>query len=457
MKQSLASLATLLQGKLSAIPATDNLSVSSFSINTRTLQPGDVYIAIKGQVYDGHDFVEQAVEAGAIAVIVQKTVTATVPSIVVNDAHLALAQLATARRQQSKALVVGVTGSNGKTTVKEMLAAILGVNAQVLYTQGNLNNDIGVPLTLLRLQDEHRYAVIEMGANHKGEIAYTSSCAKADVVLINNVGDAHLEGFGTLEGVASAKGEIIATLKDTGIAILNRDDQFYSYWKMLAGARKSISFGLSATADFSAKAVSTKVIDNQFKSQFELNTPLGNLAISLNLAGTHNVLNAVAASAAAVALGVDLEQVQQGLASLQPVKGRLQPLVGRFGNILIDDTYNANPASLKAALYVLKGCSGEHWLALGAFGELGADSLSIHRGLAALIKNLGVTRLFATGNDAKATVEAFGAGAEYFAAQEDLIYTLNQAINPNVSLLIKGSRAQHMENVVAALINTTGK
>ncbi|NOT85286.1 MAG: UDP-N-acetylmuramoyl-tripeptide--D-alanyl-D-alanine ligase [Methylococcaceae bacterium] len=460
MNFSLNAMVAVVNGKLgvgNTTAAGDDLRFSSFSINTRTLQAGDVYIAIKGQVFDGHDFVAEAVAAGASAVIVQREVATTVPSIIVNDTHWALAQLATARRLQSQALIVGVTGSNGKTTVKELLAAILSVNAPVLYTQGNLNNDIGVPLTLLKLHDEHRYAVIEMGANHAGEIAYTSTCAKADVVLINNVGDAHLEGFGSLEGVAHAKGEIVATLKEEGIAILNRDDQFYAYWKTLAGARKNLSFGLSAAADFSADAISTEVDDHQLKSQFELITPLGNVPISLNLAGTHNVLNAVAASAAAVALGIDLEQIQQGLASLQPVKGRLQPVIGRLGNILIDDTYNANPSSLKVALDVLKGCHGEPWLALGAFGELGPDSVSLHANMAADIKSRGVTRLFATGVDAKATVEAFGVGASYFAEQVDLIKQLNQELTPNITLLIKGSRAQHMENVVAALTNTTGK
>jgi UDP-N-acetylmuramoyl-tripeptide--D-alanyl-D-alanine ligase len=459
MNFSLQAMAAVVNGKLGAgnTAAGDDLRFSSFSINTRTLQAGDVYIAIKGQVFDGHDFVGEAVQAGAKAIIVQREVTTTIPSIIVNDTQQALAQLATARRQQSQALIVGVTGSNGKTTVKEMLAAILGVYAQVLYTQGNLNNDIGVPLTLLRLQDEHRYGVIEMGANHAGEIAYTSTCTQADVVLITNVGAAHLEGFGSLDGVARAKGEIIATLKDDGVAILNRDDQFYDYWKTLAGLRKNLSCGLSATADFRAEGIMTNVIDYQFKSQFELITPLGNLPISLNLAGGHNVLNVVAASAAAVALGIDLEQIQLGLVGLQPVKGRLQPLVGRLGNILIDDTYNANPASLKVALDVLKGCSGEPWLALGAFGELGADSLSLHADMAADIKSRGVTRLFATGVDAKATVEAFGAGATYFAEQADLIQQLHQELTPNVTLLIKGSRAQHMENVVVALMNATGK
>ncbi|MFI3136474.1 MAG: UDP-N-acetylmuramoyl-tripeptide--D-alanyl-D-alanine ligase [Methylococcaceae bacterium] len=454
MTMSLDSIAALLSGELHGAAA--NVAVAGFSINTRTLQAGDVYIAIKGHVFDGHDFIEQAVQAGAKAVIVQRHVSTTIPSVIVNDTHQALAQLATAKRQQASALVVGVTGSNGKTTAKEMLAAILGVNAAVLYTQGNLNNDIGVPLTLLRLQDEHHYAVIEMGANHAGEIAYTSACAKPDVVLITNVGDAHLEGFGSAEGVAQAKGEIIETLKADGVAVLNQDDRFYNYWKTLAGTRKSISFGISTRADFRAEAIRTEVVDNAFSTRFTLVTPLGDLPITLNLAGQHNVLNALAASAATSALGIELTQIQQGLASLQPVKGRLHPQVGQQGNILIDDTYNANPSSLKAALEVLMGCNGEHWLALGAFGELGANSLAIHADMADMIKSCGVTRLFATGSDTQATVDAFGFGAQYFTAQNDLIVALNQALTPNVTLLIKGSRSQRMENVVAALMNSTG-
>lgn len=457
MNMSLPAIATLLQGKLLTPELLEALPlVSRFSINTRTLHARDVYIAIKGKVYDGHDFIESAVQAGAVAVIVSREIPTSVPSIVVSDTHQALAQLATAWRQQSNALIVGVTGSNGKTTVKEMVAAILGVGAPVLYTQGNLNNDIGVPLTLLKLQDEHRYGVIEMGANHLGEIAYTSTCAQADVVLITNVGDAHLEGFGSSEGIARAKGEIIATLKDSGIAVLNRDDRFYDYWCTLSGQRKRLSFGFNPDADFRPENIMTTVVDHAFHTQFTLITPTARLPVKLNLAGQHNVLNAVAASASATALGIMPEQIQQGLAGLKPVKGRLQPLVGRLGNIVIDDTYNANPSSLKAALMMLNDCRGEPWLALGAFGELGPDSVQIHADLGEMIKAYGVKRLFATGADTRATVEAFGTGAEYFVVQEDLINALSRALTPEIVLLVKGSRLQRMENVVAALTNSIG-
>lgn len=457
MNMSLQMIAEVLAGELChAVGMADQL-IGAFSINTRTLQAGEAYIAIQGQVFDGHDFIGQAIAAGASALIVAKPVDASIPYIMVKDTHQALGQLASAWRMQSNAAIVGVTGSNGKTTVKEMVAAILSVNAPVLYTQGNLNNDIGVPLTLLKLQHVHRYGVVEMGANHAGEIAYTSACAKADVVIITNVGDAHLEGFGSREGVAHAKGEIVATLKADGIAILNRDDYYYDYWQNLAGKRRHLSFGLNSAADFRAENIVAKVVEHAFCTQFNLMAPDAEIPITLNLAGRHNVMNALAASAAAVALGIPLAQIQQGLARLQPVKGRLQPMIGRLGNIIIDDTYNANPASLAAALAVLQDCPGEHWLALGAFGELGADSVQIHAALADTIKQYGVVRLFATGADTEATVRAFGVGAEYFAEQTDLINALNQTITAEVTLLIKGSRAQQMENVTAALTDPIGK
>lgn len=457
MKMSLQTIAEVLAGELCHAVGMEDKPISAFSINTRTLQVGEAYIAIQGQVFDGHDFIGQAIAAGASALIVAKPVDVSIPCIMVKDTHQALGQLASAWRLQSHAAIVGITGSNGKTTVKEMVAAILSVNAPVLYTQGNLNNDIGVPLTLLKLQQAHRYGVIEMGANHAGEIAYTSACAKADVVIITNVGDAHLEGFGSREGVAHAKGEIIATLKADGIAILNRDDDYYDYWQNLTGKRQHLSFGLNSAADFRAENIVAKVVEHAFCTQFNLMTPDAEIPITLNLAGRHNVMNALAASAAAVALGIPLAQIQQGLARLQPVKGRLQSMIGRLGNIIIDDTYNANPASLAAALAVLQDCPGEHWLALGAFGELGADSMQIHTALADTIKQYGVVRLFATGADTEATVRAFGVGAEYFVEQIGLINALNQTITAEVTLLIKGSRSQRMENVTAALTNPIGK
>jgi len=258
MKMTLSECADYVQGTLIGADA----MFSAISIDTRTLQPEQLYIAVQGKQFDGHDFIAAATQAGAIAVLVHKDVETTLPQIKVADTHLALAELAGAWRRQLSLHVVGITGSNGKTTVKEMTAAVLGASAspeQVLYTQGNLNNDIGVPLTLLRLSEQHRYAVIEMGANHPGEIRYTSHYAAADVVILNNAGAAHLEGFYDLNGVAQAKGEIIETLKAHGIAILNRDDAYFDYWKSLAADRKILSFGFSEAADVSARDIQTQI------------------------------------------------------------------------------------------------------------------------------------------------------------------------------------------------------
>ena len=454
MKMLLSACAEVVNGKLMG----DDVAVNSVSIDTRAIKPGQLYIAVKGQNFDGNEFVDQAQEAGAVAAIVHAGVETSLPHIVVDDTRLALAQLAGAWRsslsQGDKSLlsVVGVTGSNGKTTVKEMVAAILAVDAPVLFTQGNLNNDIGVPLTLLRLDESYRYAVIEMGANHAKEIGYTSRFAQADVVIITNAGAAHLEGFGSVEGVAKAKGEIIETLKADGYAVINTDDQYFDYWQTVAGQRSVVSFGLSEKADVTATQINTGIDQNKFLTSFKLVTSSGAIDINLGLAGRHNILNALAASAATLTLGVNLEQIKQGLESLAPVTGRLQRLVGSLGNIIIDDTYNANSSSLKVALNVLNQLPGKLWLVLGAFGELGIDSANIHSAMAADIKLSGVERIFAVGADAKHTVQAFGAGATFFEKQADLIAALKQELTGNESILIKGSRAQRMENVAAALV-----
>lgn len=430
----------------------EDIAVTSVSIDTRTISPGQLYVAIKGDHFDGNDFVSEAEQAGAAAAIVHPGVKTAMPHIVVEDTRLALAALAGVWRRKATAFVVGITGSNGKTTVKEMLAAILGGAGNVLYTQGNLNNDIGVPLTLLGLNEQHQYAVIEMGANHAGEIAYAGRIAEADVVILNNAGAAHIEGFGSLDGVAKAKGEIIETLKQEGIAIINRDDGYFDYWKSLAGARKTLSFGLNKAADVTAETIKTDIRNGQFVTVFQLVTPVGRIAAVLQLAGRHNVLNALAATAAGLALGIDLTRITQGLASVKPVTGRLQPLIGRLGNLVIDDTYNANSASLKAGLDVLMDCQGKPWLVMGAFGELGPESPKMHEELGELIKACGVARLLATGADTQNTVRAFGHGATFFATQDDLIAVLKQEIKGDETILIKGSRSQRMENVAAALI-----
>lgn len=430
----------------------ENQKISSVSIDTRTLLKGDLYIAIKGQNYDGHAFIEKAKAAGANAVLVEHETDIKMPQIVVKNTYLALAELATAWKNQASVTTIGITGSNGKTTVKEMIASVLSVNAKVLFTQGNLNNDIGVPLTLLKLHEDHQYAVIEMGANHAGEIKYSSQYAKPDVAVITNVGAAHIEGFGDLEGVARAKGEIIESLEPNGIAVLNKSDAFYSLWQEMAGNRKTLTFGMEKTADIHAKEIVSDIENGVFVTRFILTTEIDEIDIKLSLAGQHNVINALASAACCLSVGISLQQVKQGLEKIEPVTGRLQPLLGRYGNLVIDDSYNANPDSFKVALDVLKQCDGEHWVVLGALGEMGVDSVDIHKKLGRLIKSMKVARVLAIGSDAESTVEVFGKGATFFRSHEQLIATLEDELKGGETLLVKGSRAQKMEKIVAALV-----
>jgi UDP-N-acetylmuramoyl-tripeptide--D-alanyl-D-alanine ligase len=450
MKLLLSAIADAVQGRLSG----NDLTANGVGIDTRTLQPGSLYIAIKGEQFDGHDFAAQAQQVGAVAMLVSSTLDSTLPQIRVEDTRLALAELAGYWRSLLPVKIAGVTGSNGKTSVKEMIAAILATQGETLYTQGNLNNDIGVPLTLLRLEPSHRFAVIEMGANHPGEIAYTSRYARADVSVITNVGPAHIEGFGSLDGIADSKAEIIESLAPDGVAVLNRDDAYYDYWMdYKLGTRKAVSFGLAPTADVRAKQLSSELTQKGFRTSFELVTRDGCENITLHLAGEHNVRNALAAAAVALQFGIGLADIKQGLESMTPVTGRMQALHGRQGNIVIDDTYNANPGSLRAALAAVDSNQQAVWLVLGAFGELGADSAGIHTDMGSMIKDMRVARLFATGSLAAHTVSTFGECGEYYENQSDLIARLQQAITGNEIILVKGSRAQKMERVVAALVD----
>ena len=453
IEMTLDDIAHNLQGQIVGGPAT----ISGVSIDTRTLSSNDLYIAIRGDQFDGHEFISQAEQNGAHAIVVEKKVRSHLPQLIVKDTRIALARLAGAVRNKVQLKVCAITGSNGKTTVKEMVAAILGVNYQVLFTQGNFNNDIGVPLTLLRLQEHHQFAVIEMGANHQGEIAYTSQYARPDVAVITNVGAAHIEGFGSTEGIASAKAEIIQSLAEDGIAVLNVDDVFFPMWKSLIGQRQVISFGMAHSADVRAEKINTRIESQQFKTCFELLINEEKVDISLALAGEHNVKNALAASAACSALGITLEQIKCGLQRVNAVNGRLQLSESETGIRCINDSYNANPASLTVALEVLKQCPGEAWLALGAFGELGDKSMTLHREMGRQIKNAGVQRLFATGSMAENTVQAFGAGGEYYATKVDLIAAVKKEITPAQIILVKGSRAEKMEVVVNSLLSRTGE
>ena len=407
----------------------EDLKIASISIDTRTLTKGDLYIAIKGDNFDGHSFVNKADTAGAAAVLVEQKLTTHLPQIVVNNSQLALAELAAVWKKKAGVKTIAITGSNGKTTVKELIASILGLSANVLYTEGNLNNAIGVPLTLLKLNENHQYAVIEAGANHIGEIAYSCGYIQPDIAIITNVGNAHLEGFGSIEGIAKAKAEIIQSLSAKGIAVLNRDNAFYDYWLDIAQDRKTVSFGMNATADFRATLISTKITNKEFENHFTLITDTEKIAIKLKLAGQHNVMNALAAAASVTQMGISLKQIKQGLERLQPVPGRLQPLPGVHGGLVIDDSYNANPNSVKAALQVLKESGGEPWVVLGALAEMGSNNLTIHKELGELIKSMNVVRLLTIGSDAEHTSSSFGKGATYFSSQEQLITFLKKKFN----------------------------
>ena len=452
IKMTLTDIAACVHGELIG----HDCEINELSIDTRTLQNGQLYVAIAGKNFDGHDFVELAEHQGAAAVLVHQKMATHLPQILVENTHLALAHIAGAWRERMNLKVIGVTGSNGKTTTKEMLASILTVNDDVLFTQGNLNNDIGVPLTLLRLSPNHRYAVIEMGANHVDEIAYTSQFAKADVAIVTNVGAAHLEGFGSIDNIAKAKGELFEALGADGIAILNADDVFFDFWMRIVESRQSLSFGIENRASVRAENIIVQCASGRFVTQFDLLFDGERIRIDLPLAGHHNVLNALGAAASSLALGISLFQIKQGLEKMLPVNGRLQLQSGHLGCKIINDTYNANTASLKVALDVLTQCEGEHWVVLGAFGELGEESDRLHGEMGNTLKKYKIKHLFAVGDKMKHAVTAFGENGYHFTSQDDLLNALMPRLTGNETLLIKGSRAQRMENIAAALVNTTG-
>lgn len=445
----LFELAWIAGGELRG-PDSDFHSVGT---DTRTLAAGDLYVALRGPRFDGNDYIAAAAQAGAVAALVERFGDCDLPQVRVDDTRPALGRLAAAWRARWSGKLVGITGSNGKTTIKELTAAILGVRGPTHKTAGNLNNDIGVPLTLLRLQDEQAFAVIEMGANHPGEIAYVAGLAAADVAILGNAGAAHLEGFGSLEGVARAKGEIIAALPETGVAILNADDRFFDYWRELAGPRAVLGFGFAPAAAVRAEAASIRMEleEGGFLTTFELHYQGVSHLMALRLAGRHNVSNALAAAAAALALGFKIDEIREGLERVRPVPGRLEPLRGRNGALVLHDAYNANPVSFGAALEVLAQLPGTPWVALGAFGELGETSAELHERIGLEAKSRGVERLFAVGLNADRAVRAFGAGGLYFREQDELMARMAEEITADVAVLVKGSRSQRMERVVEAL------
>jgi len=424
------------------------------SSDSRNLVQGDLFVALRGERFDGYSFVGNAAQAGAAGALVNSDSyhgeQIVCSLLLVDDTRLALGRLAAYWRKQLDIPLVAITGSNGKTTVKEMLASILRAAAgsldAVLATKGNLNNDIGMPLTLLKLNMAHRYAVIEMGMNHLGEIDYLTRIAAPDVALINNASDAHLEGLGSVEAVAQAKGEIFAGLDAHGTAVINLDDEYAPLWREMAGAHQLLEFGFDTDAD-----VSGTWHQHGNGLQLDVTAPQGMFAANMCVPGEHNARNALAASTAAIALNVPLEKIAVGLENFTGVPGRLEYKNGLHGCVVIDDTYNANPASLRAALGVLASSGGKRVLVMGDMGELGDEAEYLHAEIGAEARRAGIDRLYALGALSRNSVREFGPAAQHFEHIEKLQEALEKELGANTTVLVKGSRFMKMERVVKFL------
>jgi len=428
---------------------TDLNKFQSISTDTRTLQPGDVFIALVGDNFDGHDYIAKAEQKGAIALVVDREVNSNIPAIKTNDTFQVLGELGAMRRRAANIPVIAITGSCGKTTTKAMLASILNICGKTLATKENLNNNIGVPLTLLQLQPRHEFAVIEIGANQVHEIAYSAKLAEPNIAVITNAAPVHLEGFSDLDGVARVKGDILQGLTNDGIAILNADDKYFNFWQSLLKGQRSLSFAIQKPADFYAENI---IIDEQHRTHFILHSPLGNKPIHLQMVGMHNVMNALAASCSAYAAGASLAAIKVGLETMLPVAQRMLHKKGHNGAVIIDDSYNANPRSMEAALQVLMHGCGEKILVVGDMGELGVNREQYHHELGIKARELGVHRLYAVGQLTKSTAQAFGEKGHYFTNRNELIAAINAILAPDVTVLVKGSKVNRMWEIVAALL-----
>lgn len=448
---SLSQLTTALSGQQIGADAT----FTGVSIDSRSVSAGQLFVALTGPRFDGHDYLADVKAKGAVAALVEREVTGVdLPQLLVADCRLALGQLGALNRAAYDKPVVAITGSSGKTTVKEMLASILRTRGLVHATRGNLNNDLGAPLTLLEIAPEHSAAVIELGASRIGEIRYTVGLTQPQVVIINNAGTAHVGEFGGPEKIVEAKGEILEGLGEGGIAILNLDDKAFAIWKARAGAHQVISFARSnASADFYASDIGR---DARGCPSFKLHGAGDVVDVQLNVLGEHNVSNALAAAAAAHAVGLSLSGIAAGLAAVQPVKGRTVAQIAPNGVRVIDDSYNANPTSMCAAIDILAGFSGRTVLVLGDIGELGQWAEEGHRQVGDYARGK-VDALYAVGSNMTHAVKAFGANGRHFATQAELIDAVSAENASDTTILIKGSRSAAMENVVAALCGASGE
>lgn len=440
---ALHTIAQWTQGRLLG----DDVEVQSVAIDSRTLKPGALFVALRGEHHDAHDFVEAAQRNGAVAALVERPLATDLPQVVVADGERALGAVAAGFRAQRDVCVVGITGSNGKTTVKTLLAGILSRHAPTHFSSGSFNNEIGLPLTLLSLPPDSRFVVLEMGAGKPGDIAYLAQIAKPRIGLVNNIAPAHLERMGSIEMIAQTKGALYSALSADGVAVINADDAFAGYFSELAQDRRVLRFGLDAHADVSARfdAASSP-------GAFTLVSPAGEIAVSLALGGRHNTMNALAAASLALACGVPLETIKRGLESASAVPGRSARRAHASGALLIDDTYNANPASFAAAVATLAACSGRRVLVAGDMRELGPSAQSLHAQVGELAKASGIDALYAVGELSDAMARAFGSRARHFADQATLIEALRGELVAGNTLLIKGSRGSAMDRVVEALL-----
>ncbi|MFD2229283.1 UDP-N-acetylmuramoyl-tripeptide--D-alanyl-D-alanine ligase [Alkalimarinus sediminis] len=443
---ALSALAEVTHGELRG----SDQVFCSVSTDTRTIQSGDLFVALQGPNFDGNQYVHEAKKQGAAAALVSSFQDVDIPQVKVADTLQGLGLIAAHNRQLFDGKVAAITGSSGKTSVKEMLAELLSREGKTLATAGNFNNHIGAPLTLLRMADEHKFAVIELGASAVGEINYTASIAKPDVSILTNAGSAHLEGFGSYDNIVKAKGEIISSLADDGVAVLNADDPAFGYWQQLAQPRLVRAFSLNKRDDSAVWAESVTL--HADSSNFELCWDGGRLAISLPLPGEHNIANALAAACAANVLGVDWQTIQQTLNSLRGVKGRLEIAKASQGYTVINDTYNANPASTRAALDVLAKSSGFRVAVLGDMGELGANVAELHEQVGLYAKEGRADALYAVGEFAKDVVRGYGSGAQQFKTKQALVDALMKEVRQDATYLVKGSRGSAMETVVEEML-----
>lgn len=424
--------------------------IERISKDTRTLKAGELYLALSGERFDGHDFLLQAQKQNAAAALVDNvSAECALPQLKVANTLLALGQLAEFNRQQFTGPLVAVTGSAGKTTVKQLMASVLQQQFKTLVTEGNLNNHIGAPLTLLEINATHQAAMIELGASGEGEIAYNAQWAKPKVGIITNASAAHIAGFGSLQQIVQTKGELLDFIQPNGAAVLNADDEFFPQWRARALKRVDvdiISFGFSAQADVQAQNLKCDLSGSAFELCYQGRVQ----PVRLSLLGQHNVANALAVAAAAFALDMKMKDVVTGLETVASVAGRLQWLDGHQGQRILNDAYNASPASIKAATQVLKNANNS-WLVLGDMAELGANELLEHESIGKFARQQGVKHLLATGELSKRTTEAFGEGAHWFATKQELVRFLQDNTQANDVILVKGSRSAGMEEVVSAL------